>query len=204
MTDQIRDTLLLNDEEWHLEECSGNGWFTPENFGVDVVGASSTACYRGYCCTFSVIDNILLLTKLQISLDERNLLPLNGITPVKAKQFFHAEFPYSYQDAQLPILFTGGLVAGQGWLKNLPSTVGPDLAWRYEKVRELIFDQGKLIEDHDYSTAMERIREEVATTGGEIPLENSSGNTRTDLYKQYDILKARINSCFKLDYYHLR
>ena len=204
MTYQIRDSLLLNNAEWHLEECIGKGWFTPEDFGIDVAGASSTACYRGYCCAFNVIDNVLSLTKLQIHLDESNLLPLNGVLPVKAKHFFDANFPNSYQNIQLPILFTGGFIIGQNGFKELPSSIGPELAWQYENVRELIFDQGKLIEEHDCSNAIERIRQEIAATGGKVPLENPSGNTRSDVYRQYDALKARINSCFKLDYYHLR
>ncbi len=222
MTYQIRNALVYEDEKWRIEERFGDKLFIPEDFGLHVTGAASTACWNGYHCIYSVLNGVLFLTKLEINVDKRNAPLLNSQEPVRyeaphfiedmlvwdktTKQivFIDDSHPetncdFIYSNVNLPLSFTGGLIVGKG-RTNIPSSIGPELVWQYEHIRELIFDQGRLTETYDRSDAVAHVREEIAKNNGEIPMTKLTGKVRPIVHEQYEALEALINSCFKFDY----
>ena len=62
---------------------------------------------------------------------------------------------------KFPVLFTGGLLLADGFIRELYVHQGLQSPWKYTDVRELIFVQGRVTEDHDRSGQMADIRERL-------------------------------------------
>ena len=61
----------------------------------------------------------------------------------------------------LPLLYTGRIVAGRDFLKKYYIHMGYQRAWSYGTLLEFIFDEGRLIERVDHSEMAELIRMEI-------------------------------------------
>jgi hypothetical protein len=62
-----------------------------------------------------------------------------------------------YRDLDQPVSFTGGLLLGSGLRLGDPISIMP-LPWNYERVLELLFEQGRLVDAFDRSGELERMR----------------------------------------------
>lgn len=65
MTAQIPDTVLYGTGRYDLAGVGGYGLFDPGEHGLQV-GMISTACWRGFICEYTVEDNQLFLTSLEL------------------------------------------------------------------------------------------------------------------------------------------
>lgn len=168
MTAQIPDTLLFNDKSFSIVGVNGNELFNPQSIGLHPI-PFSTACWRGYVCEYKLHNNTLVLDRLQISLEvdagaqeERKLASqrgpvINGVSPSTPD----GEIPTArklYEGLNLSIKFTGSILAGDGFIQELYVHMGFHPAWKYQTVFELQFEGGKVLEIHDLSSKMERIR----------------------------------------------
>lgn len=64
-----------------------------------------------------------------------------------------------YQGVALPLSFTGGILACDGFLRELYVHMGFHPAWKFEHVEELIFDDGRLTRRTDVSEELAQVRE---------------------------------------------
>jgi hypothetical protein len=71
MTAQIRDKVHYREKSRSLAGKNGAGLFDPAQHGIRPV-AISTACYRGYHCTYEVEGGALLLTEVHLGLSEKH------------------------------------------------------------------------------------------------------------------------------------
>ena len=78
MTAQIGDIYKYNKKEFNIVALSSAMLFDPNNFGMEP-HASSTACYRGYWCEYSIENDVLYLKDLYIFNREDKYPPLNGV-----------------------------------------------------------------------------------------------------------------------------
>src|SRR5690349_13467960 len=69
MTAQISDRVVYRGKPHSFAGVNGSGLFDPTEHGVVPV-SFSTACWRGYHCTYEVAGDSLLLTKVNIGLGE--------------------------------------------------------------------------------------------------------------------------------------
>jgi hypothetical protein len=145
MTAQIPDTADYQGTRYALAGVSGRGLFDPAKHGI-AVGVLSTACWRGYLCEYAVEHGELLLTALE----------LGGAKP--PAELFGAQAQLGYSARYWPIRvrqpFTGGLLFGDGFIRQLYVHMGYHPAWKYETVLELTFDDGRLESVRDRSEAM--------------------------------------------------
>lgn len=170
MTAQVPDTCIYRGEEYSLCAFSDGEPFEPKAHGYRPVG-TSTACYRGYACQYEVREDQLFLRKLYINHQESNLPAsakkappvLNGVVPQPAKSRIGGG--WEFHDIGMPILYTGGLVLGAGFIRALYVHMGFHPAWKYERVHELVFEEGILDSAIDLSARMAEIRERVKGNG---------------------------------------
>lgn len=206
MTYQKRDRVIFEDDSWVLEAWDSLGHsidsvFCPSDFGLRIKGVTSTACYRGYCCTYQIHNDFLQLSELEINLGTTTAPLLNGRQPIrKSPEDFYVCGNTNYSDVQLPIPFTGGLILCRQPISKLPTHIGPELIWRYESIRELILENGHLVETYDHSAALTQIREEIRQNNGEIVVSEAINHQDDAVLAQFLTLEAKINDCFKLDY----
>ena len=149
MTAQIPDTVWYQKRQYALAGISGCGLFDPREHDIRV-GMISTACWRGYLCEYTVEDDQLFLTALE----------LGAAKP--PDELFGARVRLGGTAAYWPIRvrqpFTGGLLLGAGFIEELYVHMGYHPAWKYKTVLELTFDDGRLDAMHDRSQPMAQRR----------------------------------------------
>jgi hypothetical protein len=178
MTAQINDVVLYRGREHDLAGISGTGFFDPAEHGLQPHGFS-TACWRGFHCTYEVAEQSLFLTRLNIglSLDDRAALEagggprLFGRAPRRYTIRGHSvnvhtgETKTSWDSSDFLvdgfrelIPFTGGLLLGAGFISRMYVHMGFHPPYKYRVVHELIFESGRLVEECDRSEQMAELR----------------------------------------------
>lgn len=195
MTAQIPDTFLLDDSVFSLVGINGNGLFDPERFGILPIGTCS-ACWRGHTCSYSLRNDALLLDQLCLTLghfDGADFVAEVGpvINGVEASRSTHAQsiFNNMYNNLNLSIDFTGGLLVGREFIEELYVHMGFHPAWKYREVFELLFEKGNLKEKRNVSKAMQELREKMVN----YPMEPEYKASEEEV-------KSWIESTFRLDY----
>ncbi|MCP3167331.1 hypothetical protein [Myxococcus qinghaiensis] len=167
MTAQISDTLIFREQEFVLAAASGEGLFEPPQHGL-APEMISTACYRGYWCTYEVIAESLRLQQLHIGLPPPAAIAarhgkgpsLFEQLPVYSEQF-HC---IAYRNLSAPVPFTGGLLLAADFVRELYVHMGFHPVWKFRRVYELLFEGGTLVQTRDCSSEMARLREKIGTT----------------------------------------
>ncbi|BAB77352.1 MAG TPA: hypothetical protein DEF48_09805 [Nostoc sp. UBA8866] len=196
MTEQIYDTVLYQKKSFTLASTNGYRLFNPVKYGInfDII---STACWRGYYCTYEVTDTSLFLTKLNIGLSEadhlKRLLKLFGKPTTQYTKSWGWESSDCKIDAIRKLIpFTGGLLLGNDSICEMYYGMGFPPAYEFRTVYELIFDNGKLIEEHDRSPQMAQLREI-------LPI----GTLNSRVSPSRNEIKQWLKQCFNLEYERL-
>lgn len=193
MTAQISDTVIYHECAFALVGFSDDGLFDPEDIGLNVA-SRSTACWRGYYCTYTIDDDLLLLTRLTPGLDEvawrfaeeglgpivfgrlprRDTLECFSIDlETGAVQPADTWTEWYYADLEQPIPYSGGLLIGAEFIAEMFIHMGHHPAYNYRVVHELLFEQGRLAGATDRSAQLEAFR--IANDDGD------AANTRVRL-----------------------
>lgn len=166
MTAQFSDTVTYRDQPYDLAGVSGEGLFDPFDHGLAPV-SWCTACWNGYVCQYEVADDRLRLDALLVCLTPVVGPGERGET-VAAPALFGRQaeriddtFEYAYRNLAGPVAFTGGLLLGGEFIRDLYVHMGFHPAWKYERVHELIFDAGRLTSAADRSAEMRKLRESM-------------------------------------------
>lgn len=160
MTAQINDTCFHRKVDFSVAGISGSKLFEPADVGIQPV-AMSTACWRGYVAHYSIIDDGIFLTSLHLGLAQSDAIraragkgpELFGRLPTNDR--FQG---FLYEGFQSPVPFTGGLLLAAGFIDELYVHMGFHPAWKYTNVREVIFEAGRVIAEHDRSAEMAEVR----------------------------------------------
>ncbi|WP_448269668.1 hypothetical protein [Nostoc sp. DSM 114159] len=167
MTGQISDQLIYKSQIFCIAGVDGVGLFEPTQHGFSPQ-CGTTACWRGYCCTYKVIEETLYLKELIISLSLKEKLMIKhgrgrdfiGVFP--SLRHTHVGHPSAiYDDLNHLVEFTGSLLAGNNFINNLYVHLGFQSAYKYEEVHELIFENGYLMQSIDRSEEMAEIRQKI-------------------------------------------
>jgi hypothetical protein len=153
MTHQAPDKVIYKGQEFILAGLKGNGLFRPIDFGItsEMIGCM-TACYRGYCCKYKIIDEKLFLVELSVITGASDQIPLIEGVAAKTGPF------YDYQNLKILCPLSGGLVMVRNLLGlnlDFPSPL------EFEIVVEVLFEQGMLQREIDHSIEMAGLRQTV-------------------------------------------
>ena len=171
MTAQISDSIWINEENFSVVGVNGNDLFIPQAWGINPV-ATVSSCWRGYVCQYKIQSNKLILDNLQVSFGiyENNgigqaFVPqtstaINGVIP-NAPGGDYPLFNNIYENLGLEINFSGGILAGNGFIHALYVHMGFHPAWKYHHVHELILAKGNTQEIRDVSGVIEKIRNKM-------------------------------------------
>ncbi|WP_254509462.1 hypothetical protein [Anatilimnocola floriformis] len=164
MTAQINDAFHLDSVDYSLAGISEGDLFDPTLLGIEPVG-TCTACYRGYQAVFGIADERLVLKTLHANLmrDTKSYLriagpPINGVTPTGEKGE-HDWFNNHYENINYYLEYSGGILVADEFIRDLYVHMGFHPAWKYKRVRELIFESGRLLSNKDRSKQMAELRQ---------------------------------------------
>jgi hypothetical protein len=187
MTAQISDVVIYNGVDHSITGLAGEGLFDPFQVGWRPV-AMSTACWRGFHCSYHVADERLLLDRVTIGLEHKpDEPPPLLFDHVPTKNLGHGRF--EFRDMAHPLDFNGGLLLGAGFLQQYYVHMGFHPAYKYRKVFELIFERGRLVETTDRSQLMAELRNSV-----------SRHRMMPDPQQSMAEVEKWIEQCFSLDY----
>jgi hypothetical protein len=176
MTGQVHDSFIYEGETYSLVGIDGNDLFIPRYYDL-IPFSCCTACWRGYKSTYEVSDSKLYLHELDICL-EGDLSPevaaelaqlyggelpkreqplLNGVAPIETCTIFS----HKYENVKLPISFTGELLIASGFIKDFYIHMGFQPPSAFEKVFQLIFEEGNLQSVKNISPSKEEIKKQI-------------------------------------------
>jgi len=209
MTAQISDVVVYRGKPHGIAGVNGSGLFDPREHGIRPT-MISTACWRGYHCTYEVAEGSLLLTTVNLGLGpedqaaaERGEGPqLFGRVPRRYTVHGHrkdlrtGEVRTSWESSDFlcdglrePVPFSGGLLLGGDFIPELYVHMGFHPAWKFREVHELLFEKGRVVREADRSAEMAEFREMVAG----LPLGPTDPDNREEV-------KRWIERCFSLNY----
>lgn len=182
MTAQIKDKFSYRKKSHSLAGINGSGLFDPAQHKIRVV-PNSTNCYRGYYCTYEVEGEVLLLTEVHLALSEKHQASaargdgprLFGKVPRRYTEYGESMLPtgevrtswessyFKIDGIREPIPFTGGLLIGDDFIREMYYYTVFQPACTFRIVHELMFDSGRLIEEHDRSAQMAEFREMLSS-----------------------------------------
>lgn len=162
MTAQIQDVFHYRNQPYALAGISEGELFDVASLGVAPV-PSCSACWRGYQAEYALRDGRLVLASLHLSLEGCGPT-LHGVKPSRVKAERYDFFNNHYEGLDLPIAYSGGVLLADGFLRALYVHMGFHPAWKYERVIELVFDEGRLTGEHDRSERMAELRERFTRT----------------------------------------
>ena len=168
MTAQFPDQFLFNDMEYSVAGIHGAPPFNPEKLGLNPA-ATCTACWRGYVATFAIREEQLVLARLSIQLgnmgEGRTFIPqvgpeINGREPALPVDQ-HPLFNNVYDNLDLPLQFSGGLLIARDFIHELYVHMGFHPAWKFNEVWELIFDEGHVESSENVSEKVAVLRQKM-------------------------------------------
>jgi hypothetical protein len=179
VTAQISDRFHYRKKPRSLAGVGGSGLFDPARHGI-TPRMISTACRRGFHCGYEVGDDGLYLTEVHIGLGEEDAAAaargdgpyLFGKVPRRYTVHGHRQdvrtgevttswesWDFRVEGVRELVPFTGGLLLGDGFIRELYVHMGFHPAYKFRVVHELVFDAGRLVEEHDRSAQMAEFRE---------------------------------------------
>lgn len=168
MSTQITDSVFHRMIRYSTYVFSGSGLFNPRDHGIypDSMGTSS-GCHKAFYAAYAVENQRLLLARANIYLraDEAKIaattpqFQLFGVSPKYDDLYDN----WVYSDLREPVAFTGGLLVHDQPIPGLEVFFAAHTSvWFHRDVRELIFENGQLVEDCDRSAEMAEVRKRLA------------------------------------------
>ena len=112
---------------------------------------------------------------------------INGVKA--AEEHGRGLFSHVYDELNVAVDFTGGLLATGDFIQDLYVHMGFHPAWKYKTVFEVIFSHGNVIETRNVSDRMEEIRKKMVKS----PLQPGVNATKEEVQEW-------VASTFKLNY----
>ena len=178
MTAQINDEFTHRDAGYSVAGISAGQLFDPATLDLKP-SMASTACWRGYQVIYGVVGRHLVVADLHVNLlaeGRRQEGPLiNGISPVELDEEFEF-FNNHYEGINYHLEYSGGLLLANGFIEDLYMHMGFQLPWKYERVIELVFTDGMLVDEFDRSERMAETRERILAAENGNSVEPPSDN----------------------------
>ena len=169
MTMQIKDEWFFEDDLYIACDVEHkNSLFVPNEYGFKPIAISS-ACNRGYYCSYLITKNNIVLKRLHIK-DENNYYPqLVNALPRNYEKLHNCV----YEDVNLLVEYTGRIILCNSLISDdiLKAYEVFGLYFRrnrsvifhyYKNTLELVFHKGKLISVTDLSKQCQKLRKIIS------------------------------------------
>ena len=198
MTAQIPERLIYGETQFDIIGVHGENMFNPSDFGIHT-RMMHTGCYRGFHSVFKVVEREFRLDHLTASCDMDNPISLNDVvpdTPVRPDDYpenHYFDTTPVYEDVNLKIPFTGGLLLGAEFLRSHYVHMGFQKPYAFKSVSEMLFVEGNLTDVFDHS---EKAAEARAALEQSLKDEHAANPRGPDLSK----IESFVQHSFSLDY----
>jgi hypothetical protein len=155
MSGQMADVIVIDDEEYALVEPGPDVLFDPRAHGLAPV-MSHTANTRGVLARYRITEEgRILLSDLQVGhVDHPPALDGVEATTDEYGQVF------TYLDLDIPVMWSGDLLAGGSPMQDLYVHAGFAPVWHYERVLALDLEDGMVVGREDRSSEVAEYRDD--------------------------------------------
>jgi len=158
MTGQINDSVIFQRKNFSLAEFEGGNLFDPAKYGLEPE-AFSSACWRGFVCTYKIYRKRLKLSDLSINIPAEQYEKLFKVLKIDFDPNAHeGELDYQLSSLSVDIEFSGKMLIGRDFAHEFYVHMGFQSAFAYGHVWSLEFDKGHLKKADDISLEMEDYR----------------------------------------------
>jgi hypothetical protein len=158
MTGQASDSVVFQRKEYSLAEFEGKGLFDPNNYGIQPQDMT-TACWRGFVCTYKVYRRRLKLFNLSINIQSREYQKLFDVLNIDLDPKSPEIERYDrLSNLSFDVEFSGTMLIARDFIQNFYVHMGFQSAFSYQNVYALEFNQGRLEKADDVSPEMEDLR----------------------------------------------
>lgn len=194
MTAQINDRVFHRKTTFGISRCRGTGRFEPRLHGI-LPEMMHSACLRCYHVGYAIEDSQLFLIDLTFGAGDS---PAEAVRNGKIPSLFGRKarldgFVFSswvIDELHHPVAFSGGMLLGAKFIEELYCHHGFQALWKYRVAREVLFDNGRLVEDIDLSSEMQAIHTRILVQELD-PLQHSAHLRMVEHWAQ---------SCYSRDY----
>ena len=163
MTAQIGDSFKLDDSNYTMVAISEALNFDPGKYGI-VPESICTACWRGFWCVYNINDKGIFLDNLYVNSQDDYYPEIEGVKAITEKegdgrQSFLGH--HLYKGLNIKIDYSGKILVGKDFLPQYYIHMGFQRAWAFEKLIELVFENGTLVEKNDQSEVAADIRKQI-------------------------------------------
>lgn len=181
-----KDTIISDNLVFHILNCESKEIFNPDILGITPIWTDDTV-FR--CSSILEIKEYQLYLKNLIVKADIVYPMINGIGPHILYSENEVE-TVEYRGLMIPIPFSGAVIIGSSFIRNYGFREEIS-CYSYMIVRELIFQEGKLVTTIDHSKAMLRIRKNL-----------DLGLRKLDKPRDLKCIKHFIKTSFIGDYEH--
>lgn len=207
MTAQISDSFLYQELEYTLIGVDKN-LFSPRMLGLKPT-MISTACYRGFYCTYEISDKGLFLIKLTIRTEDDVYPEIDNIRPhldevtvydhiKKKNRKVSISGAWVYEGLQYFIPYVGKLRLARDFIEERYVHMGFQDATSFETVIDLTFQDGMLIDFEDRSDDIQQLREIQAMVNDFMTRYRLDQKTMREIEERYGIPTCEIPDTFSL------
>lgn len=194
MTAQIEDRVFHQKTTFGISRCRGTGRFEPRLHGI-VIDIMHSACLRCHHVGYAIEDSQLFLKDLTFGAgDHPNEAVRTGKVPSlfgrQARLDGSAFSSWIIDELHHPVAFSGGMLLGAKFIDEFYCHHGFQALWKYREAREVLFDNGRLVEDFDLSSEMQAIQTRILVHQLE-PLQQSAHLRMVEQWAQ---------NCYSRDY----
>jgi len=202
MTAQADDRIFYNDYEYRISAVQyPQALFDIKSLGISPIW-ESTACYRGYEATFSVLEGSLVLKSLDTNNGNNGSakpVVINGflpdvINPNSVNEDFIDFRLWRYRDINLPIPYTGSILISDNFIDDRYVHGGHQSVINHDTVIKLKVVDGSLIEEKDISDYIAYLRKRV----DDLPYDK---NNYLQYHERRRKLHERVEDCLDLSLY---
>lgn len=162
MTAQIGDKFKIKNENYTFVAMSEPIGFHPSRYGIRP-SHTCTACWRGFWCEYQISEKGIFVKELYVNSFDGNYPLIDGVGIATEKDGSPAMYMshHVYKGLNIPVPFSGKILVGDKFLPGFYIHMGHQMPWAYEILKELVFEDGKLLETNDLSAVAATLRERV-------------------------------------------
>ena len=160
MTIQVGHLYRYDNNDYSIVSSTNPVLFDHKECGV-VPFPRCTACHRGYWCCYATVDSQFVLADLFINTQDDTYPSICGITATVEDDRVKYMGHHIYRGLHIPIDYTGKLLIGRNAIPTYYVDGLFNVPWAYKDLKELVFENGMLIDVIEQSDTAKDIRKLV-------------------------------------------
>ena len=162
MTQQAKPHLYFHEQEYLIIKISDkyafSDFFNPKDYGFSPF-CTDTSCWSGFKCQYSILDNNLFITNVEINESTEFKPLLFGREPLILENWGNGKkCKLFYRNVKHPIPYTGDFIIATNFINRPGRKRYNPFYLNYEIILQLTFENGRLTATINHSDSLEEVR----------------------------------------------